>query len=180
MILRFLIIVLFCLNVSSDKEKTISWKASKKLTWEDFQGPVDSGSDAVAVTASGITFSFSVKERENVVLSFEADVSAHFYPKKSWYVKEKGDDHILAHEQLHFDITELHVRMLRYEISKLKVSNRIKSELRALHERANINLAQMQYDYDTQSENSIHKEQQAKWKAFVSAELQKFRAYRSQ
>ena len=87
---------------------------------------VDQNTDAVAVTASGITFSFSVSQSNAVFVDFNAEVEAHFYPEKSWYLKDKGDDHILAHEQLHFDITELHVRQLRFNISRLKVSQNIK------------------------------------------------------
>ncbi|MDG5492408.1 hypothetical protein [Psychroserpens sp. SPM9] len=172
-------IFLFVLNVSSNNEVTIQWNENKKLTWADFRGAVDTTSDAVAVTASGITFSFSVQQSNDRFVSFNAQADAHFYPEKSWYIKDKGDDHILAHEQLHFDITELHVRRLRYGISKLKVSQRIREDLRALHEDANMELAKMQNAYDLQSQNSIDKEQQAIWAEFVKEELQKYSAFRS-
>ena len=179
MLLRFLIIFLCLLNVASNDEVTISWNASKKLTWEDFRGPVEANTDAVAVTASGITFSFSVKQSNTTFVSFEAQADAHFYPEKSWYIKEKGDDHILAHEQLHFDITELHVRQLRYGISKLRISQSIKEDLRRLHNQANENLAKMQNAYDTQSQNSMNREQQNIWSKFVKEELDKFKAFSS-
>lgn len=166
-------------KVSSNDEVTITWNEAKKLTWEDFRGPTEPDSDAVAVTASGITFSFSVKQTSDKFVSFNAEVEAHFYPEKSWYVKAKGDDHILAHEQLHFDITELHVRQLRYWISKLQISQNIKQELRHLHQKANEDLAKMQHAYDTQSQNSINKEQQAIWSEFVKTELKKLKDYKS-
>nr|WP_321246041.1 DUF922 domain-containing protein [uncultured Psychroserpens sp.] len=179
MLPRLLIVFLFFLNVSSNDEVTISWSDSKKLTWADFKGQIDQNTDAVAVTASGITFSFSVSQSNGVFVDFNAEADAHFYPEKSWYLKDKGDDHILAHEQLHFDITELHVRQLRFNISRLKVSQNIKKELRDLHEQANKNLAIMQNAYDTQSENSINKEQQAIWSRFIKTELDKYRDYSS-
>ncbi|MEH6536518.1 MAG: hypothetical protein V7719_09010 [Psychroserpens sp.] len=180
MLPRLLVILLVFLNISSNSEVTIEWNESKKLVWTDFRGPVDANTDAVAVTASGITFSFSVKQSNGAFVSFESEADAHFYPEKSWYIKDKGDAHILSHEQLHFDITELHVRLLRYEISKLKVSQTIKENLRSLHQKANDDLAKMQNAYDTQSQNSINKEQQAIWSLFVKDELKKFRAFRSQ
>jgi hypothetical protein len=179
MLPRFLLILFVVLNATPTDEVTIQWNEAKKLSWTDFRGPIEANSDAVAVTASGITFSFSVKQTNDQFIGFEAEAQAHFYPEKSWYVKEKGDDHILAHEQLHFDITELHVRKLRYEISKLNVSQNIKMQLRHLHEQANLNLAQMQNAYDTQSENSINKEQQALWLEYIKTELEKYRPYRS-
>jgi hypothetical protein len=179
MLPRLLIIFLFLLKPALIEEVTISWSDSKKLTWADFKGQVQHNTDAVAVTASGITFSFSVSQSNGKIVDFNAEAQAHFYPEKSWYLKDKGDDHILAHEQLHFDITELHVRQLRYNISRLIVSENIKGELRDLHELANKNLAIMQNAYDTQSNNSINKAQQAVWSKFVKAELDKYKDYRS-
>ena len=179
MLARFLIIFLTLINGASNDEVTIEWNENRKLSWADFKGPVEANSDAVAVTASGITFSFSVRESGDRFTNFKAQASAHFYPEKSWYNKKKATDHILAHEQLHFDITELHVRRLRYEISKLKISQNIKRELRQLHEDANADLAKMQRSYDAQSEHSINKKQQAIWAEFVRTELHKYRAFRS-
>ncbi|OUS02069.1 hypothetical protein A9Q86_05310 [Flavobacteriales bacterium 33_180_T64] len=179
MLLRFLIIVLCLFNTASKDEVTITWNESKKLRWTDFKGAVEQNSDAVAVTASGITFSFSVKQSNDIFMSFNANATAHFYPEKSWYIKAKGDAHILAHEQLHFDITELHVRQLRYGISKLKVSQSIKENLRHLHQQANENLAKMQHAYDVESQNSIHVEKQAIWSEFIKGELKKYSAFGS-
>ncbi|MEM5564640.1 DUF922 domain-containing protein [Psychroserpens sp. AS72] len=179
MLPRLLIIFLFLLKPATTEEVTISWSDSKKLSWSDFKGEAERDTNAVAVTASGITFSFSVSQSNGEFVGFNAEAHAHFYPEKSWYLKDKGDDHILAHEQLHFDITELHVRQLRYNISKVKVSKNIKKVLRHLHEQANNKLAIMQNDYDTQTNNSINKEQQAIWSKFVKAELDTYKDFRS-
>jgi hypothetical protein len=179
MLPKLLVIFLFFLKPAMNEEVTISWSDSKKLTWADFKGAVDQDTDAVAVTASGITFSFSVSQSNDQFVDFKAEAQAHFYPEKSWYNKAKGDDHILAHEQLHFDITELNVRQLRYNISRFNISKNIKQELRDGHEQANKNLAIMQNDYDTQTDNSINKEQQEVWSQFVNIELDKYRAFKS-
>nr|WP_321222968.1 DUF922 domain-containing protein [uncultured Psychroserpens sp.] len=179
MLPRLLIVFFFFLKLAPNDEVTITWSDSKKLTWADFKGAVQHNTDAVAVTASGITFSFSVSQSNGEYVDFNATAHAHFYPEKSWYLKDKGNSHILAHEQLHFDITELHVRQLRYYISRLTVSQNIKQELRDLHEQANKNLAIMQSAYDTQSNNSINAEQQIIWSKFVKTELDKYKAYRS-
>ncbi|WP_040281115.1 DUF922 domain-containing protein [Psychroserpens damuponensis] len=179
MLSRLLIVLLCLLKFATTNEVTMSWSESKKLTWADFKGAVDVNTDAVAVTASGITFSFSVSESDGKFVDFSAETYAHFYPEKSWYNKTKGDDHILAHEQLHFDITELHVRKLRYNISKIKVSQHIKHDLRAVHEQANKELAIMQNTYDTQTNNSINKVEQVTWSKFVKNELDKYKDFRS-
>lgn len=180
MYFKLLVLLITIIGPIADKEKTIEWREDYKLKWTDFKGPVDQNSDAVAVTASGITFSFSLRQTNDRFVGFETEVQAHFYPNKSWYIKESGNDHVLAHEQLHFDITELHVRQLRYAIAQLRVSQSIKQDLQELHKNANENLAKMQRTYDAQTQNSINKERQLVWAQFVNEELQKFRAYRSQ
>ena len=179
MCVRIIIIFLLAINVASTDDVTIEWSQSKQLTWSDFKGAVDHNSDAVAVTASGITFSFSIKEADGRYMSFDAIAKAHFYPDKSWYDDTQGNDHILAHEQLHFDITELNVRKLRYKISELKVSQKVKKQLRLLHQEANADLAKMQNDYDIQTENSMNVEAQLKWSQLIKSELDKFQEYRS-
>lgn len=174
----FLILVLFTNNSVKDTD-TIEWNESKKLSWIDFKGPKDASSDAAAVTASGITFSYSVRKTDGLITSFETQVYAHFYPENSWFIDSRCNDHILKHEQLHFDITELYVRIFRYKISQLKVSQNIKSQLSKIHKDINQELAEMQEAYDTQSQNSINKEEQAKWNTYIAENLKKFKAYKS-
>jgi hypothetical protein len=156
------------------------WNENKKLTWPDFKGKPNTKVDAVAVTASGITFSYSI-EKSSIqgVIGFKTKVFAHFYPDKSWCKKEYIDDHILAHEQLHFNVTELNVRYLRQKISKLKVSKNIASILDAYHKTANSELEKMQKKYDTESNFSINREGQTKWSVFVEKELKRLEAFKA-
>lgn len=160
--------------------EVISWSAEKKLEWTDFKGAPQQNTSAAAMVASGITFSFSVKESsDRGYVSFDTNVEAHFYPNKSWYIKERANDYILAHEQLHFDLTELYVRKLRSQISKLKISPNIKKELNALHDKINIELAKEQYRYDDETNHSLIVEKQAEWSDFIKSELSKYVDYAS-
>ncbi|MEZ4803753.1 MAG: DUF922 domain-containing protein [Gelidibacter sp.] len=167
------------LMVTPINDEVISWRDTIKLSWSQFKGTPRTDLSAVAVTASGITFEFSVKETDTHVVGFDTKVFAHFYPNKSWYIKEEGDDHILAHEQLHFDITELYARKFRKQISYLKVNDNIKFQLRNLHEKINKELAATQNRYDKESDNSVNREFQVKWNIYVKQELAKLEAYKS-
>lgn len=180
MLARFFFILVLCLTNSVNDVETIPWTESKKLAWTDFKGPKETDSDAAAVTASGITFSYAVRKTDERITSFTTEVYAHFYPDSSWFIEDRCSDHILSHEQLHFDITELHVRIFRYRLTQLRVSQNIKTQLNELHKTVNKELSEMQYQYDTQSENSINKEEQAKWTAYVTDNLKKFEAYKSE
>lgn len=173
-----LFLVLCCFICIQD-EPVMSWSESYKLSWADFKGEPNHSVSAVAITASGISFGFSVRETDTKVVDFKTEVFCHFYPEQSWYKPERADAHVLGHEQLHFDITELHVRKFRQRISQLKVSNSIKNELRQLNRTINKELAAMQDKYDAESDFSRHFENQEKWQHFVANELKKLSKYKS-
>lgn len=179
MVSRFLLVFFLCLSAFSNESEIIQWSETKKLSWTDFKGPIEVDSDAAAVTASGITFSYAIRKTDDRITGFDAHAEAHFYTENSWFIKDRCNDHILAHEQLHFDITELYVRIFRYRLKQLEVSQNIKRQLNTLHEEINKELSEMQFLYDTQSQNSINKEEQAKWNAYVAENLKKFEAYKS-
>ena len=94
-------------------------------------------------------------------------------------MKERADDYVLAHEQLHFDITELHVRKLRKQIDGVRVSQNLDQILNALHKNINKALTDMQNQYDADTNNSMDKNAQAKWLIFIRNELKKYVSYKS-
>jgi hypothetical protein len=177
--IRFFLIFVLSFCSSEKSSDTIEWNEANKLSWADFKGPIQNDSDAAAVTASGITFSYTVRKSDNRITDFEAQVQAHFYPENSWFIKARCNDHILAHEQLHFDITELHARIFRYRLAHVQVSQNLKTQLEQLHTTINQELEAMQKQYDRQSQNSIHREEQAKWNIYVAENLKKFETYKS-
>jgi len=177
--LNLVLFSLLLFLVSPNTDDTLLWREDFKLSWKDFKGKKDIETDAVAVTASGITFGYSVRKANARIINFTPVVEAHFYPTKSWVIKEAADDYILAHEQLHFDITELHVRKFRKQLKQVKISSHLNTDLDELHKNINKELAAMQNQYDAESHNSINKEAQAKWIVFVAKELKKYEAFKS-
>lgn len=174
-----LIVSIFFLAMILPNDEVIIWNEDVKLSWKDFRAVPNENREEAALTASGITFEFSVKETNNTIVDFNAKVLAHFYPDKSWYVKDRSNDHILNHEQVHFDITELHVRKFRKRIDRLKVNDQIKKELRSLHQTINTELAVMQAKYDLETDHSIKKDSQEQWNQYIQEELIKLDTYKS-
>ena len=176
-----ILLLFLCFVCVQDDEPVLSWNESYQLSWSDFKAKPNNNVSAVAITASGITFGFSIRQTDkNEVVSFTSEVQAHFYPEQSWYKMERADNHILGHEQLHFNITELYARKFRYRISQLKVSNSVKGQLKKTHIDINAELSQMQNKYDNETDYSINFESQATWKTFMDAELNKFSKYKSE
>ena len=157
----------------------MSWNESYKLSWLDFKDTPNKHVSAVATTASGITFGFSVSTSDDQVVNFTSEVHAHFYPEKSWYKKERADSHVLGHEQLHFDITELYARKFRHRIDQIKVSNSVRGQLKTLHNTINKELSQLQNRYDSETNYSRNVDAQTKWKTYIADELKKFSKYKS-
>ena len=153
-------------------EVTIPWSESYKLAWSDFQGPEKLDSDAVATTASGITFSYSIKKTSTRNVSFQTQVDAHFYPEKSWYKPHLADSHILSHEQYHFNITELFARKFRQRVAQVEVSQGLSSALDKIHEDINSELSDFQELYDADTNYSRNFEQQAIWQKRIDDALE--------
>lgn len=169
----------FFLLQQTNKEESFTWNESHKLTWADFKSQPDVSRDAVALTASGITFGYSLKTFEDRIIGFTTSVEAHFYPNKSWYKKGKANDITLKHEQLHFDITELYARMFREQLSKISVNQNIALQLNTLNNSINEIHNATQKKYDAESKHSTDIAKQKQWEVFIAAELKKLDQYKS-
>lgn len=157
---------------SEQDYETISWNADKGLSWDDFKGKTPQNSRVAAITASGITYQFSTSgTRDNMEIDFE--ISAHFYPNKSWYQSEICDDVVLGHEQLHFDISELYARKMRKRLGNTKVTKNVKAEVKSIYREIIKDLDDFQNTYDDETNFSRNLEQQLIWNAKIAEALKK-------
>lgn len=168
----FTVILYFFIN-----QESITWRENYKLIWGDFKCAPDMNSSAAAITSSGITFGYNVKKENDKVKSFKVKVETRFYPEKSWVKPEEADNHILGHEQLHFDITELYSRKLRKAISEVSISQNINDKLDGIHERIVVELNGFQNQYDIETDFSRNFASQAKWQEFINNELDLLKDY---
>jgi hypothetical protein len=153
----------------------IDWNASRKLTWEDFKGAVDAESKNAALTSSSINIEFGYDDS-----GLEYSIKCSFNKQKSW-VRIRNDE-VLAHEQGHFDLAELHARKLfkamkGYKFNAQTVSNDVNkiydSLMNAHHEAQN--------QYDTETDYSRNKVKQEEWQKKIADELkglQQFAGYK--
>lgn len=151
----------------------LPWSA-EPLTWKDFSGSPDHSSPFKANTSSGISYYWSMKQSgEDIELLFE--VKSFFIPGKSWVKAGEVSDNLLHHEQLHFDITELHARKLRKAVKEFdpKKTRNIKPALEAIYKRTEAERAAMQKKFDAETRHSMNKPAQLKWQKYVQEELEK-------
>ena len=169
----FLFLGLF--GFAQEIEEGVLWNSAKRLTWSDFRGKVPPASVPAATTASGISYTYTANLlHHEVKLDFE--VNAYFYPNESWYKPEVCTENTLAHEQLHFDISELFARKMRKRLRRTSFSDNVKAEVREIYQEILKELGDFQDQYDWETNFSRNKEKQMEWnkkiaKAMKSEEI---------
>ncbi|CAM2063849.1 Sel1 repeat family protein [Sulfidibacter corallicola] len=141
-----------------------AWDRAHPLTWDDFanQNVSEEKSFAGAYILSGIYLSSS----RNSFLAF-----AYMEPNLSWCRPGMRNDYGLAHEQLHFDISEIFARQLRASLAKIpphEIDKANEAYRRIVDE---MNRTQTRYDDETQ--HGISRELQSKWAESVADALEK-------
>jgi uncharacterized protein DUF922 len=174
--LLFAFLFSFFLFPQHNSEK-IFWNENQKLSWEDFRGkPVPSAS-FVASTNTGISFQYSYSIK-NGDINVEYSVESFFNPEGSWYIPQRVNAHILRHEQAHFDISELHARMLRKKLYGKKFSKRIKSEIESIYQEIEQKRRAMQTKFDAESDHSRNQEKEAFWQQYISQQLSEYESWK--
>ena len=110
----------------------IPWKSSNQLKWSDFKREPVKSSEYFAVTNSGIKYSWS-SSFDGTSYAFSFEVNSYFNPNESWVKKGKKTDELLNHEQLHFNISELHARSLRSKLNNFEFTDDFKTEIDSIY-----------------------------------------------
>lgn len=174
--LIFLFILIFTVPLMAQDDEELYWNKNERLSWSDFKAKPQKNLPYKANTNSGISFSWNSTQR-NKDISLDYKVESIFYPNKSWVKEIEEVDYLLAHEQLHFDITELHARKLRKALENYKPGNNIKKELDSIYSVIEKQRQQMQNRFDKETNHSINKETEFEWREFVEQELEKLNKY---
>jgi len=174
----FLLIFIFTVPVLAQENEKLSWAENRILSWDDFKASPKKHLPYKANTNSGISFSWNAtKSSDGIEINYE--VGSNFYPNRSWVKEIEEVDYLLAHEQLHFDITELYARKLRKALESYNPGDKIKKELDAIYSEIEQQRRQMQTKFDKETNHSINKEAEFKWRIFVKKELEKLSDYSS-
>jgi hypothetical protein len=149
------------------EDRYITWSSTVSLTWDDFRGRPHLHSSVGAVTMSGISLSY-----EGTDGSMVATVKATFDKEESWVNMKAADDHVLKHEQLHFDITELYARKLRAALKRVNpATSRPDRVIERLFDRYSDESKVYQEMYDKETDHSRNVKQQAVWDERIRREL---------
>ncbi|UZO79335.1 DUF922 domain-containing protein [Aquimarina sp. ERC-38] len=139
-----------------------SYKEKRQLDWSDFRGKPDKTSKFDASVNTGITYQWSIsKDLGMIELKYEVD--SFCYPALSWVKKGQTSNYLLAHEQIHFDISELHARIMRKKLQEYEPGSNVRKDLNQLYKRVERMRVNMQELYDIETAHSNNKSNQEIW-----------------
>ncbi|MBT8295891.1 MAG: DUF922 domain-containing protein [Gramella sp.] len=173
--LLFLFFLCISFGYAQELEK-IQWQKSRPLTWEDFKAEPDTSNTFSANTNSGISYSwnYSTASGEPVL---KHEVYTNFYPERSWVKDIQDEEYLLAHEQLHFDISELHARRLRKALAQYEIGRNIRQDLKKIYNSIEAERSSMQHQFDRETSHSENIEAEYKWRKFIQQELKKLEKF---
>ncbi|HET8804280.1 MAG TPA: DUF922 domain-containing protein [Aequorivita sp.] len=155
----------------------IVWQENQKLTWDDFRGKPLRSASFVASTNTGISFQYSYSNR-NGDMTVEYSVESFFSPEGSWYIPERVNSYILNHEQAHFDISELHARMLRKNLEGKTFSKKIKSEIESIYQQVEQKRRAMQTKFDAETDHSRKEAKEIFWQKYIANQLAEYERWK--
>ena len=149
----------------------IPWLDERLLIWDDFQCAPKKNTDAIASTSTSLGIAYQVR---NGTLTYA--VTCNFSKTKSWgWVKT---DYILAHEQAHFDITEIYARMLHQAMQEYQYNHRTyKEDLNNIYNKIVWEKEAFQNAYDHGTDHSRKKRLQLEWLEKIEELLEETQPY---
>ncbi len=164
--LLFIIFSLFASNF-------IDWSETRKLTWEDFQGPVETTTGKAALTHSSIHAQFGYNQD-----GLQFTIKCQFDKNKSW--GRIKNDYILAHEQKHFDLTEVFARKLNKELKEYKFNNAtVGDDINRIYQGMVNELTYTQQQYDKETDHSRNPPVQLEWNNRIDSLLKVTAPYKN-
>lgn len=166
--LAILLIFVFISSSNTDSPDILYWTPDYRLTWNDFEGiPAYEHDNISALTSSGIVHYAGCKDGKIIY-----KIQAYFEKNSSWVKSEALTAHHLKHEQIHFDITELHARRLRKELENRNFPCGEEAAFESFVTQYLRNWESDQSIYDLNTQHSIDEEKQTEWFHKVARELE--------
>ena len=152
----------------------IPWSSSRKLTWDDFQGSIDTTSHYKALTFSTVEIK-SISQEKNQI---KYQITNSFEVNLSWS-KDKSSHNLLNHEQLHFDITELVTRKMKKHIlsQSYRSIDDIKKNVREAFNEEEKERSKINALYDKETDHGINRSKQQQWENKIQAEIKALNKY---
>lgn len=175
--LKVFLILLFLplLAVPADSDNKIRWTENHRLTWDYFRGAIDPNRHPNTQAVAKVMIELNTTVRDFRV---EFEATSYFVKDGSWTINTTSS-HVLNHEQIHFDISEVFARKLRKRLSEIKglTHRNIQERVNAVYQEVQRAHDDFQKRYDRETDHSNNHRMQEKWNKLVSDLLAQYSAY---
>lgn len=132
-----------------------------------FSGPIDPASSFDAKTYSGLDYKWNAHITAGK-LSIDFTAGSFMDKLLSWTKPKKQTPALLRHEQVHFDISAYFARKLLEAFNSYAYTDNYRNEIVQIFQQVNAARAEMEDEYDEQTNHSRNKIKQALWELYVS------------
>jgi len=167
--IRFLFLGIFLFaGAASEPRMRFTYEEKSQLSWSDFIGIPINNVPYHASVNSGIGYTFKSQTVNGKVI-VTTTANSYFYPEFSWKRNvDESNPALLAHEQLHWEITELHTIMLRKQFKTYVAGKNPKKDIGLIFENIESQRKTMQASYDKETGHGRNKEAQNNWEMRVT------------
>lgn len=153
-------------NNNNPNAGLVDWSADRRLSWTDFQGRPDPATGNAALTSTNINIDYSYNRQE-----LKYSIRCQFDPAKSW--GRVRNNHILGHEQAHFDIAEIHARLLYKMLKNYKFhAATVNDDIAKIYDGVMQQHHDMQAAYDGETDYSRKPSIQRDWEERIAGTLE--------
>lgn len=166
----------FTFSQVSDSER-IYWQEKIQLNWSDFEADAKHESRAAALSSLSIPYTIKVDDKKVYL-----QIRVCFIKTESWSKVDFQSDNLLLHEQFHFDIAELHRRMIVKKILNIKLTkyNYSTKLNNIISEHWNKIYRSVQDQYDKETDFSKHIKVQLKWSQKIKRLLKEYEEFQEE
>ena len=142
---------------------TVYYNPDHKLSWNNFAGPYEISGNVAALTASGFGFKANMQS-SNGRGRINISTFCFFSRSGSWVKPNKKTDYILGHEQHHFDISYIGMRVFidRLQRAHFTLQN-YATLLNKIYEESYRYMSELQQQYDGETKNGQLAGKQVEW-----------------
>ena len=154
-------------------EDEVLWHPDRQLEISDFKGSVEKRPFTAGTLSS---FRYRIDGIPAFPKKYKIYVETYFDCHLSYFKRTAVDSLVLAHEQVHFDISELYARKFIERIEKEHLDlNQFLAKQEEILKVLGRELQLKQDEYD--SEVYVDRTKQQKWNDWIVAELEKYQRY---
>ncbi len=167
-----LLILTFSNTVANAQQDTLVWNRGAALKWSDFKGIPDKESHYAALTYAEIRYTVTM------IKGLARFDFANLFLKKASWTKNNTNLVLLQHEQIHFDIAELHKRLLiELLYTRTFKSKYFERDVKLLGDSINAARNKMDEQFDQDVLYSDDKNRLVKWQNKINKELDRLKSY---